>query len=86
MLALVSRPSIFASLQPEPTEAKGVSLRLYSSVFLAFVALTTAECAQVVGVLPVFTLMIGPAAAAQALAARLRDGLLLAGVRALIEA
>lgn len=86
VLALISRPLIFASLQPELAEAKGVSLQLYSIVFLAIVALTTAECAQVVGVLLVFTLMIGPAAAAQALTARLRDGLLLAGVLALIEA
>jgi zinc/manganese transport system permease protein len=86
VLALISRPLTFASLQPELAEAKGVSLRLYSIVFLAIVALTTAECAQIVGVLLVFTLMIGPAAAAQALTARLRDGLLLAGILALIEA
>ena len=36
-------------------------------LFLAIVALATAECAQIVGVLLVFALMVGPAAAAQRL-------------------
>ena len=84
-LALISRPLIFASLQPELAEAKGVSLRLYSILFMAIVALATAECAQIVGVLLVFTLMVGPAAAAQALTTRMRDGLLLAGLLAVLE-
>ncbi|HEY4115731.1 MAG TPA: metal ABC transporter permease [Rhizomicrobium sp.] len=84
-LAVISRPLIFASLQPELAEAKGVFIRLYSILFLAIVALTTAECAQIVGVLLVFTLMVGPAAAAQALTSRLGDGLLLAALFALVE-
>jgi zinc/manganese transport system permease protein len=37
-LAIISRPLLFASLQPEVAEAKGVSLRLYSVLFLAIVA------------------------------------------------
>ena len=73
-LAVISRPLLFASLQPELAEAKGVSLRLYSVLFLAIVALATAECAQIVGVLLVFTLMVGPAAAAQRLTSRCRQG------------
>ena len=48
-LAVIARPLLFASLQPELAEAKGVSLRLYSVLFLSIVALTTAECAQIVG-------------------------------------
>src|SRR5579885_1048322 len=63
-LATISRPLLFVSLQPELAEARGVSPRLYSVLFLAIVALTTAECAQIVGVLLVFALMVGPAAAA----------------------
>ena len=66
-LAVISRPLLFASLQPELAEARGISLRLYSVLFLAIVALATAECAQIVGVLLIFTLMVGPAAAAQRL-------------------
>ena len=84
-LAIISRPLIFASLQPELAEAKGVSLRLFSVLFLAIVAVATAECAQIVGVLLVFTLMIGPAAASQALTTRLEAGLLLSCLLALFE-
>ena len=85
-LAVISRPLLFASLQPELAEAKGVSLRFYSVLFLALVALATAECAQIVGVLLVFTLMVGPAAAAQRLVFDVRRGLGLAVVLALAEA
>jgi zinc/manganese transport system permease protein len=85
-LAAISRPLLFASLQPELAEAKGVSLRLYSVLFLTIVALTTAECAQIVGVLLVFALMVGPAAAAQRLTRSAATGVLLSGLLALFEA
>jgi zinc/manganese transport system permease protein len=85
-LAIISRPLLFASLQPELAEAKGVSLRLYSILFLSIVALTTAECAQIVGVLLVFALMVGPAAAAQRLTGGVAMGVLLSGLLALLEA
>jgi zinc/manganese transport system permease protein len=77
---------LFASLQPELAEAKGVSLRLYSILFLAIVALTTAACAQIVGVLLVFALMVGPAAAAQRLTTSVMRGVLLSAILALLEA
>ncbi len=86
MLAVISRPLLFASLQPELAEAKGVSLRLYSVLFLAIVALATAECAQIVGVLLVFTLMVGPAAAAQRLTRRVLAGVALSAGWRLAEA
>jgi zinc/manganese transport system permease protein len=85
-LAIISRPLLFATLQPELAEAKGVSLRLYSVLFLVIVALTTAACVQIVGVLLVFALMVGPAAAAQRLASGIGKGLLLAAGLALLEA
>jgi zinc/manganese transport system permease protein len=85
-LAVISRPLLFASIQPELAEAKGVSLRLYSVLFLAIVALATTECAQIVGVLLVFTLMVGPAAAAQRLTSGVGKGVLLSAALALIEA
>lgn len=85
-LAVISRPLLFASLQPELAEAKGVSLRLYSVLFLAIVALATAECAQIVGVLLVFALMVGPAAAAQRLASGVAAGVLLSVLLAVVEA
>jgi zinc/manganese transport system permease protein len=86
MLAVISRPLLFASLQPELAEARGVSLRLYSVLFAAIVALATAECVQIVGVLLVFALMVGPAAAAQQLATRVATGIVLAATLALLEA
>ncbi len=86
MLAIISRPLLFASLQPELAEAKGVSLRVYGVLFLAIVALTTAECAQIVGVLLVFALMIGPAAAAQQWTSAVTTGVLLSAGLALVEA
>ena len=85
-LAAIMRPLLFASLQPELAEAKGVSLRLVSVLFLAIAALAVAACTQIVGVLLVFTLMVGPAAAAQNLSTRLSVGLLLAALLALAQA
>ena len=50
-LALIARPLIFASLQAELAEARGVPLRFVSTAFLAIVAVAVAECAQIVGIL-----------------------------------
>ena len=44
-LAAIMRPLIFASLQPELAEAKGVPLRFVSTAFLAIVALAVSESA-----------------------------------------
>ena len=85
-LALMSRPLLFASLQPELAEARGVSLRLQDVLFLVIVALATAECVQIVGVLLVFVLMVGPAASAQRLTTRVGTGLALSLCLALGEA
>jgi zinc/manganese transport system permease protein len=85
-LALIMRPLIFASLQPELAEAKGVPLRFVSIAFLAIVALAVSECAQIVGVLLVFTLMVGPPAAAQRIATGLWSGLVISALLALAEA
>ena len=85
-LALIARPLIFASLQAELAEARGVPLRFLSIAFLVIVAIAVAECAQIVGVLLVFTLMVGPAAAAQALSRRLATAVALAAGLALLEA
>ncbi len=85
-LGVIARPLLFASLTPELAEARGVPVRLVSVLFLAVVALATAGCVQVVGVLLVFALMVGPAATAQRLCARLGPGLALSVVLAVCEA
>src|ERR1700758_4505779 len=48
-LAVIMRPLLFATLQPELAEAKGVPLRIVSMSFLAVVALAVSACAQIVG-------------------------------------
>jgi zinc/manganese transport system permease protein len=85
-LAVIARPLLFASLQPELAEAKGVKLRLLSVLFMAIVALAVAECAQIVGVLLVFALMVGPAAAALRVTTRFWSGIALSVVLALGQA
>jgi len=85
-LALIMRPLIFATLQPELAEAKGVPLRLVSTVFLVIVALAVSQSAQIVGVLLVFALMVGPPATAQRLTTGLWSGMIVSAGIALAEA
>lgn len=88
LLALggMARPLLFASLQPELAEAKGVRTALLDVLFLALVAIATAECAQITGVLLVFTLMVAPAAAILRLGLPPFVGLLAAAGLAVVEA
>jgi zinc/manganese transport system permease protein len=86
VLAAIMRPLVFASLQPELAEAKGVPLRFVSIVFLAITALAVSACAQIVGVLLVFSLMVGPPAAAQRLTSSLWPGIALSAAIAVLEA
>ncbi len=85
-LAAIMRPLIFASLQPELAEAKGVPLRFVSTAFLAIVALAVAQSVEIVGILLVFSLMVGPPAAAQRLASGLWSAMALSAGLALAEA
>jgi zinc/manganese transport system permease protein len=85
-LAIISRPLLFATLQPELAEAKGVSLRLTGVLFMAIVALTVSASVQIVGILLVFTLMVGPAAAAERLTSRLGAAVVVAALLAIAEA
>jgi zinc/manganese transport system permease protein len=85
-LAVLSRPLLFATLQPELAEARGVSPRLVGTLFLAVTALAVAQSVQIVGVLLVFALMVGPPATAQLLTVRLIPGIALSAGLALAEA
>jgi zinc/manganese transport system permease protein len=69
-LAAIYRPLLFASVDPEVAEARGVPVRALSVAIFLLLALATAEAIQVVGVLLVLTLVITPAAAAQRLTPR----------------
>ena len=63
------RPLLFASIDPETAEARGVPVRRLGLIFLLVLALTVTGAAQVVGTLLVLSLAITPAAAAQRLSA-----------------
>jgi zinc/manganese transport system permease protein len=64
------RPLLFASVDPDVAEARGVPVRLAGLAFLFVLALTVTEAAQIVGTLLVLSLAITPAAAAHRLSAR----------------
>jgi len=85
-LAALLRPLLFATLQPELAEARGVPMRAVSVLFLAVAALAVALCAQAVGVLLVFTLLVAPAATAQRLAGAVLPGMALSAALAVAAA
>ncbi len=76
-LAVLFRPLLFVSLHPELAEARGVSPRLVGTLFLLVAAVAVAASTEVVGILLVFALLIGPPATANALTARLLPGIAL---------
>jgi len=67
IVAIVYRPLLFASLDEDVAEAKGLHMHLLGIIFMLLVALTTSIAVQVVGVLLIFSLMVTPAAIAQRL-------------------
>jgi zinc/manganese transport system permease protein len=70
LLALLARPLLFSSVDPEVAAARGVPVRALSLAFLLLLGLTVGATSQITGVLLVFTLLVAPAASAQALTAR----------------
>lgn len=82
-LALIYRPLLFASVDEEVAEARGVPVRLLSVVFMVLLALAVSEAVQVVGVLLIFALLVTPAAIAERLTARPPVALAIAVVLAL---
>jgi zinc/manganese transport system permease protein len=69
-LALVARPLLLASLDPELALLRGVPVRLLGLGFLGALAVVTAESTQAVGALLLLGLIAAPAGAARALTAR----------------
>jgi zinc/manganese transport system permease protein len=70
LLAFLFRPLLFASIDPEVAQTRGVPIRLLSIMFLVLLAVTIAMAIQVVGALLVFALLIAPAASATRLTHR----------------
>ena len=63
-LAIVWRPLMFASLDPQVAQARGVRVGTLHIVFMITLGLAVALSVQVVGVLLVLALLVTPAAAA----------------------
>ncbi len=70
LLGVIFRPLLFASIDPEVAEARGVPVQLLGVIFMVLLGITIAEAVLVVGVLLVFALLIAPAATAQHLSNR----------------
>lgn len=70
VLALLARPLLFASIDPEVAAARGVPVRALSLTFLVVLGGTVAVAVQIVGVLLIFALLVTPAAIAQRLSAQ----------------
>ncbi|HUY78165.1 MAG TPA: metal ABC transporter permease [Ktedonobacterales bacterium] len=77
-LASVWRPLLFASLDEEVAEARGLPVRWLALGFLLLLGLVVAEAVQIVGVLLIFALLVTPAAIAERLTRRPGRALLLA--------
>jgi zinc/manganese transport system permease protein len=80
VLAVIGRPLLFASVDPQVAAARAVPVRALSMAFLVLLGAATAEAAQITGALLVFALMVLPAATAQVLTARPGLSLLLTAV------
>ncbi len=69
-IAVLYRPLLLSSVAPEVAEARGINPRLMDLAFLVVVALVTTMAVPVVGSLLIFTLLIGPPAAARSFTKR----------------
>lgn len=65
VMAFLFRPLLFASIDPDVAQARGVPVGLLAIVFMLLLAVTVAQAIQVVGVLLVFALLVAPAATAE---------------------
>jgi zinc/manganese transport system permease protein len=83
-IMVLYRPLMLSSVLPEIGEAKGVRSHRMEMCFLVVVALATAMTVPVVGALLIFSLMIGPPAAARSITSRPLAAMLLSVAIALV--
>jgi zinc/manganese transport system permease protein len=77
LLALIARPLLFATVDPEVAHARGVPIKALDTGFLLLLGLAVAAAAQVTGALLVFALLVAPPATAQVITMRPLAGLVL---------
>jgi zinc/manganese transport system permease protein len=78
------RPLLFATLDEEVAEAKGVPVRALSIAFMVVLAVAVSEAVQVVGVLLIFALIVAPAAIAERFTTRPSRGVIVSAVLAVL--
>lgn len=78
------RPLLLSTVLPDAGRARGVSTTLMEFLFLGLLALATTMTVPVVGTLLIFSLTIGPPAAARAFADRPPRAILLSVILALV--
>lgn len=83
-LAMIARPLLFASLDPDVAAARGIPVRLLGLGFMVLVAVTVSVATLAVGALLVFALLLLPAAIAQQMVTRPYAALLLAACLAVL--
>lgn len=83
-IGLLYRPLMLSSISPELGEVQGISTSKMELCFLLVVALVTAMALPVVGALLVFSLMVGPPAAARAFTNRPQVAIVLSAAVALV--
>jgi zinc/manganese transport system permease protein len=84
LVLAVYRPLLFATLDEEVAEAKGVPVRALSIAFMVVLAVAVSEAVQVVGVLLIFALIVAPAAIAERFTTRPSRGVLMAAILAVL--
>jgi zinc/manganese transport system permease protein len=77
VLAVLARPLLFASIDPDVARARGVPVRWVNTAFLVLLGVAAAGTSQVTGSLLIFALLVAPAATALRLTARPVLGLIL---------
>ncbi len=84
VLAIIGRPLLFASIDPDVAAAHGVPTRALGTAFLLLLGATAAEVSQITGALLVFALLVLPPATAQLITARPARSLALSVVLAVV--
>jgi zinc/manganese transport system permease protein len=82
-LAVIGRPLLFTSIDPDVAAASGVPVRALSIAFLVLLGVAAAATSQITGSLLVFALLVLPAATAQRLTSRPGRGAMLSVALAL---
>lgn len=83
-VGFVYRPLLFASLDEDVAEAKGMPMLFLGTFFMLVVAVAVSFAVQVTGVLLIFSLMVTPAATAQYLSRRPQTAIIISTAIALI--